>query len=70
MKANTLPNPSLPYIDRQGLASALGVHPATIDRLRKRGIIPYLKLTRKLVLFDLAAVKVSLDRFAINAGRN
>ena len=70
MKTHQIAPDSLKYLDRAGIAGALGLNARTVDRLRKRGILPYIKLSKKLVLFDPSAVKAALDKYAVSAGRN
>lgn len=46
-------------VDRKVLASSLGVSIPTVDRLKKKGVIPYYKIGDR-VKFDLDEVKNAL----------
>jgi excisionase family DNA binding protein len=57
--APTTPAPSGSLIDKRSLAHALGVSPATVDRLCRDGRVPFVRVG-DVRRFDLAAVRTAL----------
>jgi excisionase family DNA binding protein len=55
----TAPATSPPLIDKRGVAHALGVSPATIDRLCRSGRMPFV-VVGEVRRFDLVAVRAAL----------
>lgn len=51
-------------LNKRELAARLGVHPRTVDNLLAKGAIPVIRLTPKLVRFNLAAVMARLQEAA------
>jgi excisionase family DNA binding protein len=49
-----------PLLDKRGLAAALGVSPATVDRQTAEGRIPFVRVGDHK-RFDLAAVRAALE---------
>jgi hypothetical protein len=56
-------NPRL--LKRRQLARALSVSARSIDNWQRQRRIPFIKVTPRCVLFDLASVLVALRRFEI-----
>lgn len=60
----------LPTIYRTAkLAEALGVSIRTLERWRRDGLIPYLKVSRRVIIYDLSEVLKALGRFTMPAHR-
>jgi len=60
----------LPTIYRTAkLAETLNVSVRTIERWRRDGLIPYLKVSRRVIIYNLPEVLKSLGRFAMPAHR-
>lgn len=49
-------------VKKRELAARLGVSPRTVDSWLQRRLIPVVKLSPRLSLFELDAVKAALDR--------
>jgi excisionase family DNA binding protein len=58
-----------PLVDKRGCAYALGVSPATIDRLVRDGRIPY-RIVGDSRRFDLAAVIAALEEHKVATKTN
>lgn len=52
-------------VSKQELAVALGVSPRTIDNWMAQRRIPFIRLSARLIRFDLARVKTALARYEI-----
>lgn len=50
---------------RREIASKCGVSPRTIDDWQKKGVIPFLRLGKRCIRFDLSRVLKALDRFTV-----
>ncbi len=58
------------YIKKAELARALGVSARTIDNWLAKRTIPYIAVSARLHLFDLAKVKAALEeRFGVEAAQ-
>jgi excisionase family DNA binding protein len=51
------------------LAETLGVSVRTLERWRRDGVIPFIKVSRRVILYNLPEVLGSLGRFAMPAHR-
>jgi len=52
-------------LTKQELATALGVSPRTIDNWMAQRRIPFIRITSRLIRFDLNRVKEALARYEI-----
>jgi hypothetical protein len=52
-------------LSKQELAIAFGVSPRTIDNLKAQRKIPFLRLSSRLVRFNLERVKTALARYEV-----
>jgi len=50
---------------KQDVALAVGVSPRTVDNLMARKAIPYIRLSPRLIRFDLERVKTALARYEV-----
>jgi excisionase family DNA binding protein len=53
------------FLSKQELALALGVSPRTIDNWMKQRRIPFIRISARLIRFDLNRVKEALQRYEI-----
>jgi hypothetical protein len=51
--------------DKKGLAKALAVSQRTVDYWRQKGVIPYLSFGDRFLRFDIAEVRVALEKFKV-----
>ena len=54
-------------LTREELAPALSVSPRVVDALKRRGKIPYLKIGRRVVRYDLNSVLAALNKYEVKA---
>ncbi len=54
------------WLDRKGLAAHLKLSLRTIDNLRRRRVLPYVKIGRT-VRFDLQACREALQKFEVKS---
>ncbi len=57
------------FLSKQELALAIGVSPRTIDNWISQKRIPFLRLSTRLIKFDLERVKTALARYEIKEVR-
>lgn len=53
------------FISKEELAIELGISPRTVDNWMAQKRIPYLRLTPRMVRFNLERVKTALDRYEV-----
>lgn len=64
-----LPEPTL--VKKKELARRLSVSPRTIDDWTRKGLIPYLPVTRRLYLYDFEAVlSIVRKRYQVEAAED
>jgi excisionase family DNA binding protein len=62
------PSPERVFIKKTEVAKALGVSARTLDKWVARRIIPYVAVSPRMHLFDLAEVKAALrEKFGVSA---
>ena len=54
------------FLSKQELALAVGVSPRTIDNWMAQRRIPFLRLSPRLIKFNLERVKAALARYEVN----
>jgi excisionase family DNA binding protein len=59
---NQIESPMDGFLDKDGLAEKLKCHPRTVENMMADGLIPYIKVGRKLVRFDWEKVREELNR--------
>ncbi len=71
--ALTRTNPSASFLKRYvkeaDVAKSLHLDPKTVYRMRKQGLLPYLRLGPRTILFDPVAVAAALEKFTVNGAR-
>ena len=55
------------FLTKTQVAELIGVSTRTIDNLMRRGQLPYLKLSARLVRFPRSEVEIKLKKLLINA---
>ncbi len=53
------------FLSKQELALVLGVSPRTLDSWISQRRIPFLRLSRRLIKYDLARVKAALNKYEV-----
>lgn len=55
------------YLRRAGAAKYLGISERCVSDWQKRRIIPFVKVGRKVILFDPAALDKAVGKFVVQA---
>lgn len=58
-------NPLRHLLSSRELAIALGISTKTLERWTGRRMIPFLRLSSRLIKYDLARVKTALDKYEV-----
>jgi excisionase family DNA binding protein len=57
-------------LDREGAAAYLGISTDTLDRLRAAGVIPWFRVSGRLVRFRVSDLEAYIDRQTVAAAAN